>query len=234
MALPTDSSETFLREVDENLRRDRLQDFFRNYGKWLIAAVVLFLAAVGGWIYWEQQQKKTSAEESEKLHASFKAISEGRANAATQQLKDLEGSSNDVVKASAELTQAALALEKSDRSTAIAKYRALSEDKGLPDVYRDLATVRLTALEFDSLQPAQVVTRLEPLTKAGNPWFGSAGEMTALALLKQGKKAEAGKLFASIAADKQVPDSSRTRAVQVAGTLGVDATASMPAIEKQD
>lgn len=234
MALPTDSSETFLREVDENLRRDRLQDFFKNYGKWLIAAVVLFLAAVGGWIYWEQQQKKTSAEESEKLHAAFKAISEGRANAATQQLKELEGSGNDVVKASAELTQAALALEKSDRSTAIARYRALSEDKGLPDVYRDLATVRLTALEFDSLQPAQVITRLEPLTKAGNPWFGSAGEMTALALLKQGKKAEAGKLFASIAADKQVPDSIRTRAAQVAGTLGVDATASMPAIEKQD
>jgi len=31
LALPPDSSETFLREVDENLRRDQFQDFFKSY-----------------------------------------------------------------------------------------------------------------------------------------------------------------------------------------------------------
>ena len=50
MALPTDSNDTFLKEVDENLRRDRMTDFFKSYGKWVAVAVVLFLAAVGGWI----------------------------------------------------------------------------------------------------------------------------------------------------------------------------------------
>ena len=58
--------------------------------------------------------------------------------------------------------------------------------------------------------------------------------MTALALLKQNKKAEAGRLFATIAADTQVPETIRSRAVQVAGTLGVDATASMPGLQQQD
>ena len=67
------------------------------------------------------------------------------------------------------------------------------------------------------------------LVKPGEPWYGSAGELTAMAYIKQGKKAEAGRLFAAIAADKQVPDSIRARAVQIAGTLGVDASASLPA-----
>ena len=58
--------------------------------------------------------------------------------------------------------------------------------------------------------------------------------MTALALLKQGKKAEAGKMFAAVAADKQVPQSIRSRAAQIAGTLGTDASASMPSLDKQD
>ena len=79
-----------------------------------------------------------------------------------------------------------------------------------------------------------MISRLEPLAKAGNPWFGSAGEMTALAYLKQGKKAEAGRMFAAVAADKQVPRTIRSRAVQIAGTLGVDASASLPALEQQD
>lgn len=234
MALPTDSSETFFKEVEENLRRDRLQDFFKSYGKWLAVAVVLFLAGTGGWIYWEQHSNKKAAEQSEKLHAIFGDIAAGKAETVQQRLQELEQSNNDLVRASANLTQAAIALDKNDRSAAIAKYRAVADDKSLPEVYRDVATVRLTALEFDTLQPAQVVARLEPLAKPGNPWFGSAGEMTAMALLKQGKKDEAARLFASIAADRQVPDSIRSRSVQIAGTLGVDATASMPSIDQQD
>jgi len=52
--------------------------------------------------------------------------------------------------------------------------------------------------------------------------------MTAMAMLNKGDRNGAGQLFAKIAADKQVPQSIRSRAVQLAGSLGVDATASMP------
>ncbi len=233
MALPTDSNDTFLREVDENLRRDQMQDFLRKNGKWIALAVVLFLGATGGWIYWEQRQKKQSAEQSEQLHAIFNDIAQNKQQTVPERLQKLEQANGDVVRASAVLTDAALALEKNNRSAAVAKYRELANDKGLPQLYRDVGTIRLTALEFDTIKPEEVIARLEPMAKTGNPWFGSAGEMTALALLKQGKKAEAGKLFAQIAADNQVPNSIRTRAVQVAGTLGVDASASLPGLQQQ-
>ena len=72
-----------------------------------------------------------------------------------------------------------------------------------------------------------MITRLQPLAKPGEPWFGSAGEMTALAMIKQGKKQEAGQLYAAIAKDKTVPEPIRARAVQVAGSLGVDASSAM-------
>ena len=234
MALPPDSSETFLKEVDENLRRDQFQSFFKTYGGWIAGAVVLFLAAVGGWIYWEQHQKEKSAAESEELHAVFGDIADQQLKTVPQQLDKLDDSGNDIVKASAMLAEAAVALDKNDRSAAISKYREIAEDDGLPQAYRDLGTIRLTALEFDSIAPQQVIARLEPLAKAGNPWFGSAGEMTALAYLKQGKKTEAGRMFAAVAADRQVPRTIRSRAVQIAGTLGVDASASLPALEEQE
>ena len=234
MALQPDSNDTFLREVDENLRRDQFQDFFKKNGKWIAAAVVLLLAAAGGWIFWQEQRNRKAAAQSEELHAVLTDVARGRRQDIPQRIDTLEKSHSDAVRASAMLTDAALALEQNNRSAAIAKYRELVDDKGLPQVYREVGSIRLTALEFDALKPEQVIARLEPLAKAGNPWFGSAGEMTALALLKQNKKAEAGRLFAAIAADTQVPETIRTRAVQVAGTLGVDATASMPALQQQD
>ncbi|NUS99890.1 MAG: tetratricopeptide repeat protein [Sphingomonas sp.] len=234
MAIPTDSNDTFLREVDENLRRDQFQDFFKKNGVWIALGVVLFLAAAGGFIYWQEYRQRQAAEQSEQMHAVFTDIAKGTRQTVPQRLGKLEQSHSDIVRASAMLTDAALALDTNNRPAAIAKYRELIGDKGIAQIYRDIGTIRLTALEFDTLKPAEVVARLEPLAKPGNPWFGSAGEMTALAYLKQNRKAEAGKLFAQIAADNQVPNSIRTRAVQVAGTLGVDASASLPGLPQQD
>jgi len=82
-------------------------------------------------------------------------------------------------------------------------------------------------LEFDRLQPQEVIARLAPLAKPGEPWFGSAGEMTALALAKQGKRAEAGQLFATIAKDTTVPSSIRNRATQLAASFGIDVSAAL-------
>ena len=232
MALTPDTGETFLREVDENLRRDQLRDMGKRYGPLIVGAIVLFLAAVGGWLYWQDRQAKQAQKDSETLSAIYADIAAQNVATVPQRLKPLEDSSNDIVSATARLAQAAVALEKNDRQTALAQFKDVAADKGLPKPYRDLATVRATALEFDSLKPEQVIERLLPLTKAGEPWFGSAGELTAMAYLKQGQKAKAAKLFADIAADQEVPPTIRTRAVQVAGTLGVDATASLPTISQ--
>lgn len=228
MALTPDTpNEAFLREVDENLRRDQMEMFAKRYGKWLVVFVVLFLAAAGGYLYWQNRQQEQSAKLSEELTAIYNAIGAGKTEEAQKRLQPLQNSDADVVRSLALLTDAAIALEGNDRDTALDKYRALANDKGAPDAYRNLALLRSTALEFDALKPEEVVARLEPLTKPGNPWFGSAGELTGMAYLKQGQKHRAGRLFAAIAEDKQVPITMRNRAVQIAGTLGVDASAAI-------
>ena len=227
MAQPPDISETFLREVDENLRRDQLRDFFKTYGNWLIGVVALFLAASGGFIWWNQHEAQRSGAEVEKLAQIYKDIGSGNMAQAPQQLDELTKSGSKTVRASAQFARAALALQESDSKLAISIYKSIADEGGLPRPYRDAALIRQTTLEFDQLQPQDVITRLQPLAKPGEPWFGTAGEMTALALVKQGKRQEAGQLFAAIAQDKSVPETIRARAVQVAGSLGVDASAAL-------
>ena len=234
LALPTDPAESFVREVDDNLRRDQARDFLKKNGPWLVGAVLLFLAGIAGWLYWQDRQQKQAAAETEKLNTVLGEIGTGQVAGAETQLATLAKSGAEGVSASARLTSAALALQTSDRKTATDQYRSVMDDKGLAQPYRDLATVRLTALEFDQMKPADVIARLKPLAVAGNPWFGSAGEMTAMAMLKLGRKDEAGRIFAAIAADDKAPETIRSRAVQIAGTLGIDATASLPATARQD
>ena len=225
---PDSSSEAFLREVDEEVRRERTQAFAKRYGTMLAGGVLLFLAAVGGFLYWQDRQSKIAAADSEVLSSALNDIEAKRVATVGPTLEKLADSPSEGIGAEARLAQASVALAGGNRASALAIYRSIAEDGGLAAPFRDLASLRLVTLEFDSIKPEAAIARLEPLAKPGNPWFGSAGELTAMAMLKQGRKAEAGRLFAAIAADAQVPNTIRSRAVQIAGTLGVDATASLP------
>lgn len=232
MALAPDSGESFLREVDENLRRDQARDFAKKYGAWLIAGLVALLVLAGGLIWWQEQQKSKAAEESEQLSRIYSDIGAGNLKAVPSRLDTLGASRHAIIRGSALFTRAAVALEQNDRPAAIAKYVQIAADTKLPEAYRNLALIRQTSLDFDTTRPEQVIARLQPLSSQGNPWFGSAGELIAMALLKQGKKSQAGQMFAAIAADRSAPATIRSRASQIAGTLGVDASASVAIIEQ--
>jgi hypothetical protein len=228
LAQPPDITETFVREVDENLRRDQLRDLSRKYAGWIVGGIVLFLAASGGFIYWQSYQHRKNEQSVEQLAQVFTEISKGQMQTAPAKLDKLSDSRSKAVRAAAQFGRAAVAINQNDPKLAIAKFKALAEDSSLPKPFRDLALIRQTAMEFDKLKPEEVIARMQPLTKPGAPWFGSAGELTGMAMIKQGKTAEAGRLFVAIARDEQVPDQLRGRAVQLASTLGVDVSNVMP------
>ena len=231
MALPPATNEAFLREVDEELRRDQIADAARRWGRIAIVAVLAALAAFGGWLYWQHRQEQQAGTQGEALQAALEQANTGKVPQATAALQPLETSGADGYRALAQLTQADLLAPK-DAKGAAARYAAVAADTSLAQPFRDLATLRQTATELDTLQPQQVVERLRPLTVPGSPWFGSAGEMTAIAYLRQNRRDLAGKLFGQIAKADDVPESIRQRAVQMAGLLGVDAAPSAGATPK--
>lgn len=225
MALaPGESTESFMREVDENLRRDQAEKVVKRYGTWFIAAAVLLLAAVAGWLYWRNQQAEQAAVASEQFVAVLSDIGEGKTGADVDlRLDTLATEGSGSLSGAARLTRAAVALQKSDRTTAIAQYRQVMEDGDVPPAVRDTATIRLTQLEFDSLQPQQVIDRLAPLTKQESAWYGSAGELTALAMLKANRRREAAALLNALVASKDVPPTLKARAEQLAASLSIPA-----------
>ena len=223
MALTPQDNEAFFREVDEALRQDQLTSFWTRHGRLLIALVVAGLLAFGGWLFWNHQSEQRAAERGEELSKLLTTMDAGDRAQAAKQADALADADQPGYRAAALLIKAAMALESRDTKAAIDQYKAIAADEALARPYRDLALIRQTALEFDALPPQQVVDRLKPLAAEGNSWFGSAGEMTAIAYMKLRKPELAGPIYAAMAKDRHVPDTIRTRAVQMAGLLGVDA-----------
>lgn len=211
-----------LREVDEAVRQDEVGTIVRKHGLKIGGGLVLALAAFGGWLLWTEYREGQLEEKSEQLVTALDKLDAGQIQSADEQLAALaEGSSATAV--SARLTRAAIALRDNRRQDAVNMLEGIATDADAPQAYRDLATVRVVAVQFDQMQPQQVIDRLKPLAAPGNPWFGSAGELVAMAYLAQGKEELAGPLLAAIAKDDKAPATLRSRTRQLAGLLGYDA-----------
>lgn len=225
--------EALLREVDDAVRQDDLASFGQRYGRTLALGAAIFVLAFGGYLFWQSRQGAALETESNAVIAALDQAQAGNFAAAGTAASALIGQGADGPEASARLVAAGAAVEQNNLPEAKKQLAALAADAGAPQAMRDLATLRLTALDYDTLDKGQVITRLGPLAKPGNPWFGSAGELVAMAYLEQGKRAEAGRLFAEIAKNAEVPDAIRSRSRQMAGVLGVDAIPDVDQFLKQ-
>jgi hypothetical protein len=216
-------NEVFMREVDEAVRQDEMVGAVRRYGVPVAVAIVLGLAALGGWLWWHSHQAGALGEQGEQLAQALDQVQGGRYDAGSTALAPLAAKSGTGIGADAAVMRAAIAEAQAKAGDASKQFAAVSADADAPQVLRDLATVREVAANFDAMPPQQVVDRLKPLAVPGNPWFGNAGELLGMAYIKQGKRELAGPLFASIARDEKNSEALRGRARQLAALLGVDA-----------
>jgi len=226
LALSPESNEAFLREVDDALRQDQALDFWRRYGRLLIVAIVGGLAVFGGYLFWQNRQHKAAEREGEQLQVAYDDLAAGKLDASAKALAELAQSKSDGYRAAALFSQADIALRKEDLKGAAKQFAAIAGDQSMAKPFRDLALIRQTMAEFDTLKPDVVVSRLRGLAAPGNPYFGSAGELVALAYLKQGRRDLAMRLYNQIAATESVPESLRQRAVQMGAVLDTGAAQS--------
>lgn len=216
--------EVLIREIDEAVREDAVLEFLRKHGVKLLGVIVAGLAALGGYMLWDNAREAELERQSEALISALDYADQSDFKTAGEKVAPLLSEDSSAgARAAARFVQAGAALELGDTKKATTLYKAIVTAADTPPVLRDLARVRDVSINFDTMKPADVITQLSSLAKPGSPFFGSAGELVAMAHLESGNNAEAGKLFAAIAKDEAQPESLRSRARQLAGLLGVDA-----------
>ncbi len=213
--------QVFLREVDDALREDDAARLFRRYGLIVGLAIFAALAGLAGWMAWTNHVASEIGRKGEAFTIALDQVEAGRWAEAKSSLDQIAAQGGPGYAASARLVEAGVALDRKQPDDAARIFGEVAADAHAPQPYRDLATIRAVAVKFDTTPPQQVIDRLKPLAVPGGPWFGSAGELVAIAELKLGRKAEAGALFAAMAKDTGVPVTLRRRSGQLAAELGV-------------
>ena len=208
------------KEVEEDLRREKLEQLWKRYGRAVIALAVLVVIGTAGSVAWQRYQQHREAQLAEQYGAAI-ALTDpttgdlAKADAALANIADAGGGYG----ALAALERAAVKAKAGDLDGAGKIYDGLASDSGAPAALRDLARLLKAMRLVDSGDPAALTASLAPLMAPENPWRFSATELTALLALKSGDQKRATELFTQLADDLAAPSSLRARAAEMAAAL---------------
>ena len=107
-----------------------------------------------------------------------------------------------------------------DRAATLAALEAVAQDATLPDLWRDLATLRRVIVQGTEAPLAERRAALEPLAQPGRSFRPLAAEQLAYLLVEEGKTAEAITALQALVADQEAPGGLRSRASQMIVALG--------------
>ncbi len=199
------------REVEEDIRRDRLQQLWDKYGIYLIGFVVGIIALTSlivGWRAYSQSQ----AEDASKAFATAIAEATQEGADAAGIFSSLADSSPSGYAALARLRAAGALADAGEVDLAIAAYDAVAADSGADDILRDLAKVKSGTLLVGRTSFDDLAIRLVPLAGNDEPWRNPAREALGMAAFAEQKYAQAQSFFQSIVGDQTATPGVRDRA----------------------
>ena len=207
------------REIDEDLRRDRMERLFKRYGGIVLAGALALVAGTGGYTAWRSWKQNQHQQETADLVAAISQTGQG-ADKGVEALAAFAGKADPGMAALAQLNAAAVLAREGKTADAVSIYDKIAGNGGVGAVYRDLATLLSVMHQLGSGDPGQLQARLQPLSADTSPWRFSAREMTAVLAARAGDKEKARTLFQQLADDSQAPAGVRSRASDLATLYG--------------
>lgn len=209
--------DSFIDEVTEEVRRDKLFAMFRRYG-WIGIVAILAIVGTSGFVEWQKARATARAEAlGDQIIAALTTEDAAKRAAALAAVPADSGGQQAILA----LLRAAEAQAQNDPAAAIKALSGMAADDKLPKIYRDIASLKWVTLD-PAMDAAARDKMLADLATPGNPLRPLAMEQQALALVAAGKPDDAQKLYAALLQEPALTAGLRRRARDVIVALGGD------------
>lgn len=197
-------------EVEEDVRRERYEKIWKQYGNYIIAVAAVLVAAVAGYQAWQRYDLTNRQQISDRFGQATQAAQTGNLPKAENDFSALtkDAPTGYATLAKFQLAGAYLAQGKRDPAIALLRELVASSDP----IISSTARLRLAWALADASPKPEIVTLLEPLTAADNPWRFAAQEVLAYVDLKGGAREAALAEYQKLSQDTAAPANLRQRA----------------------
>lgn len=205
------------REVEEEVRRERFEKIWKQYGDYIIAGVALIIIAIAGYELWQRYEENQRLKASETFIAAQQLAETGNLNQASQAFAVVAKDAPDGYVKMARLSQAGVLQISGQRSEALMIFKSIAtDDDGL---IGSIARLRGGWILASDGPRADLDALIAPLTDPGSPWRYSAREILAYADFHAGLNAKAQQEYQDLANDKGATEPMRRRSAAMAAFL---------------
>jgi hypothetical protein len=223
-------TDTFVQEVDESLRQDRVMAFLGRYGLVLLAIAVIALAGVGGWQVWKANQRNAAREHSADYIAAQELLRSGDLAGAEAAFAGLRDTGPHIYRVLARMEHAVVLQAQGDLDGSLAEFDAAAAEANDP-VLRETAQMRAAYLAAETQDFTALQARLQPLIDSGSRVSYLARELLALEAWEAGQNDIARETLENLTLAFDAPEAVRRRAqflLAVVGPAPADADAAEP------
>ncbi|MEK9754871.1 MAG: tetratricopeptide repeat protein [Rhodospirillaceae bacterium] len=218
-----DEQDVLLREIDEDLKQERLAQLWKTYGNYAIAGALVLVLGVAGTKGWQSYQLSQHRAEGERMAKAQRLIDQGKPKDALTELQALAGDAGKGYAMLARFRAAALTGKDGDPAKAAGMYAAIADDGGVSGLYRDLAVVLGALQELEGGgKGGPLVARAAEVAKGTGPWRFNAREVGALAALGAGDAKAAGAIFKELSEAASAPGGVKARATEMLKITGIN------------
>lgn len=202
----------FLVEVENDIRKEKMLQLWKQYGKQVVAGVVGIIILISGYNFWSYYEQNKRTQMAEKLIAAQDFIGQGETEKAQTILSSMATGSPTVYQQLALFQKAGLLSQKPEEMREI--YQQLAANTKIDPLWRDLATLLKVMVSIDqpNAKIDDLLMELSTLTTNQNPWRYLANEIKGVLLHRKGDNTQAAELFAKLVQDNQTPSGISMRA----------------------
>jgi hypothetical protein len=218
------------REAEDELRKETAENAAKRIAPFAIGAIILALAAGGGYQYYQSQQTKKIEAASIAYDGAMAKLQSGDLAGGEAALAEIAKSGPTGYATQAVLQRAAVLQEQGKAAEARAVFEAASKSIKDPDL-ADLATLRAAYIAVDSETREQLTARLKPIIDRKGAFAPLAKELVAARAWEAGDAAAARTAYSLLQLDLNAPEGVRQRAGQAIAVIDAGATKSKTPME---
>ncbi len=200
------------REVEEELRRDRMQAFWNKYATLLIGGVTAALVVISAILWWQSSQISKQQAAGDQFIQALQLSGQDKTQEANKIFESLSKNSSKGYELLSTLYLAGNRVQEGQTAEAETLYKKVSNNPTADKILKDYAKLNLALLRVDGASYDETNKALESFIKPNASWRSTAIEVIGLAAFKEQNWDVAQKHFNDIIANKASPASLKRRA----------------------
>lgn len=215
-----ENEDKLLREVDNDLRADKLVEFWKKNGLYLIIFVVLILSITVSFETFKVWHQKKNQTWSDTYAYALNLQIQGKYDESLKVLNDIIANDHDIYVDLAKVQVSNVLFEQGKTAEAISSLEKIIADDDINSKMRDVSIIKLASYKLDDAPKEEIVALLSPLASTNNSWTNVAKEMLAMLEVREGNFEGAKKIYSEILESSDLSENLRVRVQDMLSVLG--------------